>query len=75
MRETGPFFFLFFFAHFGLYSIAHRYTTMIVLTMDGWEFFVTLVILLNAKIDWEAIASRRVIDYVKVEENPMFRPP
>ena len=36
------------------------------------SFFVTLVILLN---DWEAIASQRVIDYVKVEENPMFRPP
>ena len=31
--------FLLLFADFGFYSIAHRYTTMVVLTMDGWEFF------------------------------------
>lgn len=28
--------FPFFFADFGSYSIAHRYTSMVVLTMDGW---------------------------------------
>ena len=38
-RDELSFFSLSFFADFGLYSIAHRYTTMVVLTMDGWAFF------------------------------------
>ena len=52
---------------FGLYILLHIGILLwfYLLWMDG-SFFVTLVILLNANIDREAIASRRVINYVKI---------
>ena len=50
---------------------------LLAVTYYGWMgvFFVTVVIiLLDARTDWEDKYKSRS-DYVKVEENPMFRPP